>query len=244
MKKIFLSLVCGILLLGVLTGCGNNSGGKDDSKANNITINAAEGLEVKTYISTDERQLIVSVTNESGLTVGSGYIDVSYYDENNNKISVWGSTNERFNMLEKDKEVILGFDLPEENTTKFYIPAKTEVKVTIDEEYKETFAKQIAEYKENFSYLHSTDDKVITLKVTNNSSKTEFVPRRVSIVFYKNNRPIYSIDSLLSGTLNVGQSKTTTIDIPSDYKKTNETGKTVLIDYDSIKLFRVVEGNS
>ena len=48
MKRIFLSLICGILLLGVLTGCDNNSGGKDDSKANNITINAAEGLEVKT----------------------------------------------------------------------------------------------------------------------------------------------------------------------------------------------------
>ena len=124
MKRIFLSLICGILLLGVLTGCGNNSGGKDDSKANNITINAAEGLEVKTYISNGERQLIVSVTNKSGKTVGSGYMDISYYDESNNKISIWGSTNQRFNMLENGNEVIFGFDLSGEDTSKFYVPAK------------------------------------------------------------------------------------------------------------------------
>lgn len=244
MKRIFLSLICGILLLGVLTGCGNNSGGKDDSKANNITINAAEGLEVKTYISNGERQLIVSVTNKSGKTVGSGYMDISYYDESNNKISIWGSTNQRFNMLENGNEVIFGFDLPGEDTSKFYVPAKTNVKITIDEEYKKSFAKQISEYKENFSYSHSVKDSTITLNITNNSNKSEFVPRSISVVFYKNNKPLYVRDVMLSGTLSAGQSKTTTTTVPNDYKKKQETSEMVLLDYDSIKLFRVVEGNS
>ena len=47
-----------------------------------------------------------------------------------------------------------------------------------------------------------------------------------------------------SGTVNAGQSKTATTTVPNDYKKKQETGETVLLDYDSIKLFRVVEGNS
>lgn len=183
------------------------------------------------------------MTNKSGSTVGSGYMDISYYDENNNKISILGSTNQRFNMLENDNEVVFGFDLPGENISKFYIPTKTEVKITIDEEYKEDFAKQISEYKENFSYSYSDDGSIITLKVTNNSSKTKFIPRSVSVVFYKNNKPIYVRDVLLYGTLNTGQSETATTSIPNDYKKEQETGETVLIDYDSIKLFRVIEGD-
>lgn len=244
MKKIILSLMCGILMLGVATGCGSNATGRDDSKANNITVNAPEELEVKTYISNGERQLIVSVTNKNSETIGSGYMDISYYDENNNKVSIWGSTNQRFNMLEKGNEVVFGFDLPGEDTSKFYVPAKTEVKITIDEEYKESFAKQISEYKENFSYSYSVEDSTITLKITNNSSKSEFIPRSVSVVFYKNNKPVYVEDVMLSGTLNAGQSKTATTIVPNDYKKKQETGKTVLLDYDSIKLFRVVEGNS
>lgn len=244
MKKVILSLICGVLILGIATGCGNTATGKDDSKANNITVNAPKGLEVKTYISNGERQVIVSVTNKSGEIVGSGYMDISYYDESNNKISIWGSTNQRFNMLENGNEVVFGFDLPGEDTSKFYVPAKTEVKITIDEEYKESFAKQISEYKENFSYSHSVCDGTITLNVTNNSSKSEFIPRSVSVVFYKNNKPVFVRDVMLSGTLNAGQSKTTTTTVPNDYNKKQETGETILLDYDSIKLFRVVEGNS
>ena len=49
---------------------------------------------------------------------------------------------------------------------------------------------------------------------------------------------------MLSGTLSAGQSKTTTTTVPNDYKKKQETGEMVSLDYDSIKLFRVVEGNS
>lgn len=59
---------------------------KDDSKDNNITINAAEDLEVKTYISDGVRQLIVSVTNKSGKTVGSGYMDISNVEKLNNNL--------------------------------------------------------------------------------------------------------------------------------------------------------------
>lgn len=242
MKKIFLGLICCLMVLGITTGCGNTATGKDDSKANNITINAPEGLDVKTYISSGERQLIVSVTNKSGETVGSGYMDISYYDENNKKISIWGSTNQRFNMLESGNEVVFGFDLPGEDTSKFYVPAKTEVKITIDEEYKESFAKQISEYKENFSYSYSDDGNAITLRVTNNSSKSEFIPRSVSTVFYKNNKPVYVRDSLLSGSLNAGQTKTQNVIVPSYYNA--EEQKTVEVEYDSIKIFRVVEGNS
>lgn len=244
MKKIILSLMCGILILGISTGCSSNTTNKDDSKENNIIINAPSELEVKTYISNGKRQLIVSVTNKSNETIGSGYMDISYYDENNNKVSILGSTNQRFNMLEKENEVVFGFKLPEENTSKFYVPAKTELKITIDEEYKKSFAKQISEYKENFSYSHSVEGNTLTLNVTNNSNKSEFIPRSISVVFYKNNKPVYVRDVILSGTLNTGQSKTTTTTIPNDYEKKQKTDETVLLDYDSIKLFKVVEGNS
>ena len=65
-----------------------------------------------------------------------------------------------------------------------------------------------------------------------------------SIIKIGNNKPVYVRDVMLSGTLNAGQSKTATTAVPNDYKKKQETGETVLLDYDSIKLFRVVEGNS
>lgn len=243
MKKIFLGLICCLVVIGLATGCDNHAIIKDDSKFNNITINAPEGLDVKTYISSGERQLIVSVTNKSGKIIGSGYIDVSYYDENNKKITILGSNNQRFNMLENNNEIVFCFDLPGENTSKFYIPAKSEVEITIDEEYEEKFTKQISEYEDKFLYSH-TDDGIITVNITNNSSKVEFIPRSISIVFYKNNKPVFSRDIILTGILEPRQTKTTTIDIPNDFKKTNETGEVAFIDYDSIKIFRIVDGNS
>lgn len=244
MKKIIFSLMCGVLLLGITTGCENNAPGKDDSKANNITINAPEELEVKTYISNSERQLIVSVTNKSGETVGSGYMNISYYDENNNELDTWGSTSQRYNMLESGKETVFGFELPIENASRYYVPAKTEVEITIDEEYKKGYVKQISEFEEKFSYSHTDDGSVITVNITNNSNHSEFMPRHISTVFYKNNRPIYAIDSIMGGTLGAGEVKTKTVKIPKDFEKSKETGDDVLLDYDSVKIFRVVEGNS
>lgn len=244
MKKIFLSLICGILLLSAATGCGNNSVGKDDSKANNITINAPEGLEVKTYISSGQDQLIVSVTNKSGKMIGSGYISVSYYDENDKKITIYGTDDIRYNMFENGREVVYGFKLPAENNLDRYIPARTEVEITIDEEYQEKYSHIMAEYVENFTYSYSTTDDTVTLTLKNNGSDSEWAPRTVSVVFYKNNRPVYSEEVWFWLEVEAGQTTSKDFDIPTDYKKSNESGQDVLIDYDSIKIFRVIEGHS
>ena len=44
-------------------------------------------------------------------------------------------------MFEKDNEIVYSFELPTAENL-YYIPAKTEVEITIDEEYQEKYSYQ------------------------------------------------------------------------------------------------------
>lgn len=243
-KNRIFSLICCLLVVFCLTGCGGSSL-KDDSKNFNISVKKIDGVDVKTYISSGQDQLIVSVTNKSGKMIGSGYISVSYYDENDKKITIYGTDDTRYNMFENGSEVVYGFELPAENNWDHYIPARTEVEITMDEEYQEDYSHIMAEYVENFTYSYTKTDEAITLILKNNGSDEESAPRSISVVFYKNNRPIYSKDvSFWFTDVGAGETKTKEFDIPTDYKKSKETNEDVLIDFDNIKIFRVVEGIS
>lgn len=244
-KKTIFSLICCLLVIFGLTGCGLGTSSKDDSKDYNISIKKIDGVDVKTYISSGQDQLIVSVTNKSGKMIGSGYISVSYYDENDKKITIYGTDDTRYNMFENGSEVVYGFELPAENNWDHYIPARTEVEITMDEEYQEDYSHIMAEYVENFTYSYEKTNEKVTLILKNNGSSEESAPRSISVVFYKNNRPVYSKDvSFWFSYVGAGQTKTSEFDIPTDYKKSKENNEDVLIDFDSIKIFRVVEGIS
>lgn len=245
MKKIkIFSLIFCLLVLLCLTGCGHSSL-KDDSKNYNISINKIDGVDVKTYISSGQDQLIVSVTNKSGKIIGSGNISVSYYDENDKKIIIYGTDDVRYNMFENDSELVYGFELPTKNNSSYYIPTKTEVKITVDEEYQEKYSHIIEKYAENFIYSYTKTDKAVTLILKNNGSNAETAPRDISVVFYKNNKPIYSEDvNFIFNKVNSGETIKKEFNIPTDYKKSKENDQDILIDFDDIKIFRIVEGIS
>lgn len=244
-KKTILSIICCLLIVFVLTGCGIGNSSKDDTKDYNISIKQIDGVDTKAYISSGQDQLIVSVTNNSGKMIGSGYISVSYYDENDKKITIYGTDDTRYNMFENGSEVVYGFELPAENNIDHYIPARTEVEVTMDEEYQEDYSHIMEKYKENFTYSSNTTNEKVNVILKNNASVEETAPRLISVVFYKNNRPVYSRDIMFMFTeVAAGQTTTREFDMPSDYKKTKESGQSVLIDYDDIKIFRVVDSSS
>lgn len=219
---------------------------RDDSANNNIVIKKTEGIETKAYISSVGKQLIVSAVNKSGKMIGSGYIKVSCYDENGNKIRVYSTDDERYNMFLNNSEIVFGFELPTENYSDYYVPAKTEIEVTIDEEYQEQYSTIMSRYTENFTYSYSSaNSNSITLTIKNNGNSEETAPRVLSMVFYKNSKPVYSKKvNFYFVQVEPEQTKTKEINIPTDYKKTKESDKDVLIDYDSIKIFRVLEGSS
>lgn len=218
------------------------------SKEYNIVVKKDKGIEdlnVKTFISSNKKQLIVSVTNKTGEMIGSGYIEESYYDEDNNKIMVYGTDSQRYNMFKNDSEIVYGFELPTENYSDYYIPSRTEVEIIIDEEYQEQASHIIAQYVDNFSYSYVVNEKTVSVNIKNEGNVSELIPRSTSVVFYKNNRPVYSKEIFtVYEYLDAGKSITKEVDIPEDYEKTQETGQDVLIDYDSIKIYRLVEGNS
>lgn len=244
-RKTIFSLICCLLVILGLTGCGLGTSSKDDSKDYNISIKKADGVDVKTYISSGQNQLIVSVTNKSGKMIGSGYISVSYYDENDKKIIIYGTDDTRYNMFENGSEIVYGFELPAENNFDYYIPARTEVEVTIDEEYQEQYSHIMEKYKDNFSYSYTNSNKNVTLTLKNDGSTSEIAPRSISVVFYKNNRPVYSRDvSFFFKEVAAGATTSIEVSIPSDYKESKESGNDILIDFDSIKIFRIVEGSS
>ena len=177
--------------------------------------------------------------------IGSGNISVSYYDENDKKITIYGTDGTRYNMLENGSEVVYSFELPSEKNLSYYIPARIEVEITMDEEYQQSYSYIIERYIENFTYSYTKTDTAVTLILKNNNNVEETAPRNVSVVFYKNNRPVYSKNvNFWFVKLNAGETTTNEFDIPTNYKKSIETKENILIDFDDIKIFRVIESNS
>lgn len=245
-KKILIALIIiAVIIVGIVV-LKNFTSSSDDAKNYNITIKETEGIEIKTYIPSGENQLIVSAINKSGKMIGSGYIKVSYYDENGNKINVYSNDDERYNMFENGSQIVFGFELPAENNINYYVPAKTEVEITIDEEYQEKYSTIMSGYTENFSYSYSSNaNNSITLILKNNSSNSEYTPRVISVVFYKNNKPVYSKEvNFYLKSVGAGETESKEVNVPNDYNKSEEAGRDVPIDYDSIKIYRVLEGNS
>lgn len=242
-KKMIFNLILCLLVVLCLTGCDSLSL-NDDSKDYNISVKKFDGVDVKTYISSGQDQLIVSVTNKSGKIIGSGDISVSYYDENDKKITIYGTDDIRYNMFEDGNEIVYGFELPNENFQKYYIPAKTNVEVTMDEEYQENRSDLLAKWVEKFTYSYSVTNETITLILKNNGSHEDIAPRGVSVVFYKNNKPIYSEKvGFWFKSVDAGQTISQEFDIPTNYIKSTES-QDVLIDFDNIKIFRVIDGYS
>lgn len=244
-KVIVLVLIILAIIIGGIFIGKSLIGSNDDTKKYNIDIKGVDGIETKAYISPGESQVIVSIINKSGKMIGSGYINVRYYDENGNKIIVVHPLG-RYNMFENGKKIVVGFELPtNDNDIDYYIPAKIEVEVTMDEEYQEQYATIMSEYTENFSYsYYSSSDSSIALNLKNNGSNSDKPPRCVEFVFYKNNRPVYAKEISFYITMEPGETVSKEFDIPIDYKKSKEEGKDILIDYDSIEIYRVVEGDS
>ncbi len=243
-KKILIALIIIAIIIIVIVVVNNFTNSYDDSKNYNIIIKETKGIEIKTYISSEKSQLIVSAINKSGKRIGSGHIKVNYYNENGNKIMVYSTDDQRYNMFENGSQIVLAFELPAENSINYYIPAKTEVEITIDEEYKEQYSTIISKYTENFTYSYSSNaNNSITLSLKNNGSNEEFAPRFISVVFYKNNKPVYSKQvNFYLQLVQPGKTKTEEIEVPNDCSKSEETGSDVPIDYDSIKIYRVLDG--
>ncbi len=237
---IIVIIICGIFIGKTITGL------KDDTNNYNIIIKKTNGIEAKAYISPGGDQLIVSAINKSGKKIGSGYIEVNYYDENGNIVKANLNDDKRYNMFENEKQIVFGFELPTNNNNDYYIPNKTEIEITIDEEYQEQYATIISKYSENFTYSYSTSDEgIITLNLKNNANNSEYSPRVLSAVFYKNNKPVYSKEvNFYFKYVKPGETVSKEFNIPNDYKKTKEAGKDILIDYDSIEIYRIIEGDS
>lgn len=243
MKNKIIAVISCLLIIICLTGCGfDKITQKDDSEKYNVTIETEEGITVKTYMSAGESQMIVSIKNKTGERIGSGFIYMYFYDENGNKIYNMLDF-ERYTMLGNDQETICRFELPQDKTFNYIIPARVKVRVTIDKDYQRSFKKSISEYTDKFTYSYSVSNNKIKIGFKNNSNRDEFAPDKVSIVYYKNGRPVHSDEGyllyLISKEVKAGKIDYNEFSIPYDIKKSKETKKLTYIDYDSIKIIKL-----
>lgn len=226
MKKLFLGLLCSVVILGLATGCGISS---DDSKKYNININADEKIDVKTYVDYDKNYLIVYLTNNNDYNIGSLDAEAKYYDKNGNSISV-------------ESNVILGFvsggnyvftmDLPHDDEYNNYIPDKIDLSIKVDKEYQEIVdADALYNDKVTTKYTKSSDNVQVNIK---NNSSVKLYTVEVAVLFMKNGKPIY-VDNLID-SLDVGESKTESIEIPTNWEASKNLDKDILIEFDSIEL--------
>lgn len=226
MKKLFLGLLCSVVILGLATGCGISS---DDSKKYNININADEKIDVKTYVDYDKNYLIVYLTNNNDYNIGSLDAEAKYYDKNGNSISV-------------ESNVILGFvsggnyvftmDLPHDDEYNNYIPDKIDLSIKVDKEYQEIVdADALYNDKVTTKYTKSSDNVQVNIK---NNSGVKLYTVEVAVLFMKNGKPIY-VDNLID-SLDVGESKTESIEIPTNWEASKNLDKDILIELDSIEL--------
>lgn len=225
MKKMFLSLLCVGLVLGLATGCGTSS---DDSKKYDINISADENIEVKTYVDYDKDYLIVYLTNNNDYNIGNLDVDAKFYDVNGNSVG-------------DDSNILLDFvsggnyvytvDLPRDNDYNNYVPDKIDLSIKVDEEYQDVVGGgTLYNDKVSTSYTKSGDEIEVTIK---NNSGVELNTVDVAVLFMKKGKPIY-VDCII-GYLDVGESETESIDIPEDWEASENSDEDVLIDFDTIE---------
>lgn len=225
MKKMFLSLLCGGLVLGLATGCGTSS---DDSKKYDINISASENIDVKTYVDYDKDYLIVYLTNNNNYNIGNLDVDAKFYDANGNSV---GNDSDTFLDFVRGGNYVYTVDLPSDSDYNNYVPDKIDLSIKVDEEYQNVVGGgTLYNDKVSTSYTKSGDEIEVTIK---NNSGVELNTVDVAVLFMKNGKPIY-VD-ILSSYLEVGESKTELIDIPEDWEASENSDKDVLIDFDTIE---------
>lgn len=225
MKKMFLSLLCVGLVLGLATGCGTSS---DDSKKYDINISADENIEVKTYVDYDKDYLIVYLTNNNDYNIGNLDVDAKFYDVNGN--SVGDDSNTLLDFVSGGNYVYT-VDLPRDNDYNNYVPDKIDLSIKVDEEYQDVVGGgTLYNDKVSTSYTKSGDEIEVTIK---NNSGVELNTVDVAVLFMKKGKPIY-VDCI-SGYLDVGESETESIDIPEDWEASENSDEDVLIDFDTIE---------
>lgn len=225
MKKMFLSLLCCGLVLGLATGCGTSS---DDSKKYDINISADENIDVKTYVDYDKDYLIVYLTNNNDYNIGNLDVDAKFYDANGNSV---GNDSDTFLDFVSGGNYVYTVDLPSDNDYNNYVPDKIDLSIKVDEEYQDVVGGgTLYNDKVATSYTKSGDEIEVTIK---NNSGVELNTVDVAVLFMKNGKPIY-VDSL-SSYLEVGESETESIDIPEDWEASENSDEDVLIDFDTIE---------
>jgi len=226
-KKKFLSLLCGSLILGLATGCGTSS---DEAKKYDINVNADENIVVKTYVDYEKDYLIVQLTNNNSYNIGCFDVEAIFYDGNGNKIGEDDSSSNLDFM--KGGNYVVSIDLPEDNEYNNIIPNKIDLSVKIDQEYQSIVGEGTL-YNDKILTSYKRVGDELEIKVTNNSG-VELSTVEVSVLFMKNGKPIYVDD--LSGYFDIGESDTEMIDIPEDWEASENSDEDVLIDYDSIEI--------
>lgn len=223
-KKIGLGL---LVLLGVvgLTGCGNNT---DDSKKYNINVNADENIAVETYVDHDKDYLIVYMTNNNDYNIGSIDMEATFYDSNGNNV---GDDSNTLLDFVSGGNYVFTVDLPHDDDYNNYVPEKIELSIKVDEEYQDYVGGgTLYNDKISTSYTKSGDEIEVNIK---NNSGVELYTVEVAVLFMKNGKPIYADN--LSGSLDVGESETESIDIPEDWEASENSDEDVLIDFDTVE---------
>lgn len=226
MKKIF-NLI-GIFTISILflTGCAS----KDDSSKYNIDINADENIEVKTYVDFEKDYLILYLTNNNSYNIGCFDVEAIFYDDNDNKIGE-DDVSSNLDFISGGNYVVT-IDLPEDEDYNGYVPEKVEISVKVDQEYQDIVGEgNLYNDKVETSYKKVGDE--IEISLTNNSN-VDLTTVEIAILFMKNDKPIYVEE--LSGSFDIGESDSESIDIPEDWEASEKLDEDVLINYDEIEI--------
>lgn len=223
-KKIGLSL---LVLLGIvgLTGCGNNT---DYSKKYNINVNADENIAVETYVDHDKDYLIVYMTNNNDYNIGSIDTEATFYDNNGNNVG--DDSNTLLDFVSGGKYVFT-VDLPHDDDYNNYVPEKIDLSIKVDEEYQDYVGGETL-YNDKISTNYTKNGDEIQVSIKNNSG-VELYTVEVAVLFMKNGKPIYADN--ISGSLDIGETETESIDIPEDWEASENSDEDVLIDFDSVE---------
>jgi len=226
MKKILNFIGIFTISILCLTGCTS----KDDASKYNIDVNADENIEVKTYVDFEKDYLILYLTNNNSYNISCFDVAAIFYDENGNKIGEDDSSS-NLDFISGGNYVVT-IDLPEDEDYNGYVPENVEISVKIDQEYQDIVGEgNLYNDKVKTTYKRVADE--IEIGLTNNSD-VELTTVEIAVLFIKNGKPIY-VDGL-SGSFDIGESDSGSIDIPEDWEASENLDEDILIDYDEIEI--------
>lgn len=130
-KKLFLSLICLGLILGLVTGCRTSM---DDSKKYDINVNAPENIDVKTYVNYDKDYLIVYLTNNNNYNIKNLDVNTKFYDKNGNDI---GDDSNALLDFVSGGNYVFTIDLPHDDDYNNYVPERIDLSIEVAKEYED-----------------------------------------------------------------------------------------------------------